>query len=348
MVEHLEERLNSALNWAAARKHVEQVVVSVYRQADGFAWTGGVGGLSDDDEFFIASTTKLMTVALILRQVREGRLQLDQPVAEFLPDLPWEGLHAWKGRDDSLEITVRHLLSQTSGVADYFQGKTPRGSSLEDSIVAGRDEEWDVLRAMHWAKEIGAAFPPGAKGKALYSDTGYQLLGALIEKLYDAPYRDVVRTEIVEPLKLAQTWVYQAGGECEVLPLRVGPSAIHVPLAMQSFGPDGGIVSTASDLMVFLRAFFDGRLFPQEMIPGLLRFNRLFFPLEYGVGLMRFRMPWIFSPFRPMSPLLGHSGLSGAFAFHAPDRGLFITGTVNQINTPGNSFQLMMRLMSSL
>ena len=69
------------------------------------------------------------------------------------------------------------------------------------------------------------------------------------------------------------------------------------------------------------------------------------FPLEYGLGLMRFKLPRIISPGFKFIELLGHSGLSGAFAFYNPDREVYLTGTVNQINNPGQSFRLMLKVM---
>jgi hypothetical protein len=61
---------------------------------------------------------------------------------------------------------------------------------------------------------------------------------------------------------------------------------------------------------------------------------------------MRFRLPRIFSPFQAQPELIGHSGLSGAFAFYAPAKRTFITGTVNQLAYPDTSFRLMLKLTS--
>ena len=66
--------------------------------------------------------------------------------------------------------------------------------------------------------------------------------------------------------------------------------------------------------------------------------------MQYGVGIMRFKLPRIFSPFRGTPEFVGHSGLSGAFAFHCPVKGLFLCGTVNQLTPPSLSFRLMMKL----
>jgi CubicO group peptidase (beta-lactamase class C family) len=114
---------------------------------------------------------------------------------------------------------------------------------------------------------------------------------------------------------------------------------------MVSFGPDGGIVATSADLMRFLVAFHTAALFETAGDPFSGRYRRVFFPLQAGLGHMRFRLPramWL----RGNPPdLRGHSGLSGAFAFVDVDSGTYLAGTVNDIAQPSRSFKLMLRLV---
>ncbi|MDO8869603.1 MAG: hypothetical protein Q7V10_02515 [Methanobacteriaceae archaeon] len=76
--------------------------------------------------------------------------------------------------------------------------------------------------------------------------------------------------------------------------------------------------------------------------------NKIFFPLQYGIGLMRFKLPRIFSPFKSVPELLGHSGLSGAFSFYCPEKDIYLTGTVNQAAYPDLSFNLMVKIINYL
>ncbi len=98
--------------------------------------------------------------------------------------------------------------------------------------------------------------------------------------------------------------------------------------------------------MTFLRAFFGGQLFPKVYISELTVWNRIFFPLQYGIGVARFKLSRIFSPFKPTPELIGHSGLSGAFAYYCPQKDLYLTGTVNQTAKPGLSYRLMIKLLN--
>jgi D-alanyl-D-alanine carboxypeptidase len=117
---------------------------------------------------------------------------------------------------------------------------------------------------------------------------------------------------------------------------------------MTAFGADGGIVSTSEETMVFLKAFFNGLFFPKSFLPELYKWNILMFPLEYGVGIMKFQLPALLTMFRKMPALIGHSGLSGAYAFYIPEKDVFLAGTVNQINNPGTSYKMMLKIVSSI
>lgn len=320
-------------------------------QRGGERWCGAAGNLAADQPFFIASTTKLFTAALVLGLADDGRLDLDAPLGVLLPPADWAGVHVWRGVDRSGELTIRQLLSQTSGVADYF-GEAPRGgASILDSLVAGVDRAWTPLEAVARAREIGPRFAPGTPGKAFYSDTNYQLLGRVVEAATGQTYGRVLAERVLEPLGLRDTWLWTGAvpaGRAAPAALRHGRRELAIPAAMASSGPDGGVVSTACDLLAFLLAFFGGDLFSPARLPDLQRWNRIFFPFQYGTGLMRFQVPRVFSPFKRFPALIGHSGLSGAFAFHCPERDIHLAGTVNQVRRPGTSFKLQLRLLDAL
>jgi CubicO group peptidase (beta-lactamase class C family) len=118
----------------------------------------------------------------------------------------------------------------------------------------------------------------------------------------------------------------------------------NVPKYLSSNISDGGLVSTASECVIFLRAFFEGRLFDEAFLKRLMTWNSIFFPLRYGYGLMYFRLPRFFS-LRPLPEFVGHSGSTGSFAFMCPSRSMYLAGTVNQIASPAKPFFLMNNLV---
>jgi CubicO group peptidase (beta-lactamase class C family) len=123
---------------------------------------------------------------------------------------------------------------------------------------------------------------------------------------------------------------------------------LNMPKAMSSFGPDGGIVSTVHESLAFLRAFLDGTLFPANYLEEMKQWKRIFFPLQYGHGLMRFKLPRIFSPFQASPEFIGHSGASSSFLFYCPDEDLYLAGTLNQVKEQSRPFRLMIDVIKAL
>lgn len=344
----LPTRLQDLLTRTVDGKRLFGAAVSVHTGDGRLAFTGAAGDLTVDQPFFIASTTKLYVTALVFQLRASGALSLEDPLSRFLPAAALQGLHTLNGVDHTGALTVRRLLSHTSGLPDYFQGKPAGGPSLEAQLTAGRDQAWTFEQALARARTLRPAFVPGARGRALYSDTNFQLLGRMVERLHGAPFAEVVRKAICAPLGLTRTYLYTDPHDTRPAPLYFKQAALRIPQAMASFGADGGVVSTASELMTFLQAFFAGRLFPAAYLQELPPWNRIFFPLTYGLGVARFQLPRLFSPFQPAPELIGHSGLSGAFAFYAPARDVYLAGTVNQVAHPDLSFRLMLNLLAAV
>lgn len=304
------------------------------------------GELGPEQPYFIASTTKLYITALIFRFDSLGWLKLDDPIHRYLPESVMKGLHVLNGVDYSRDITIRHLLSQRSGLPDYFLDAAPGKKSLEKELISGKDSAWTFEEAIDAAKRLRPHFKPGSR-KAYYTDTNFQLLGKILEEIRKADISRILEEEIFTPLGLSATYLYADPADSTPWPLRYKKDFLRVPRAMASFGPDGSIVSTARETGVFLKAFFQGKLFPESYLKEQ-EFYPVMYPIEYGTGMMRFQLPAWMTLFRKQPALLGHSGLSGAFAFYVPEKDLYLCGTVNQINKPGNSFRLMIKLMNDL
>lgn len=304
------------------------------------------GNLEIESQYFIASTTKLYTTAIIFKLISEEKLNLEDKLAKFFDANTISGLNVFRGQDYSSEINVRQLLAHTSGIPDYFSGKNSLGVSLEARLMKGVDEKWDFEKALTYAKTLKSPFYPGQQGKAEYSDTNFQILGRIIEILREKKIEEVFKEEIFDFLNLKKTYCFTGSGSQKPIPLYYKNSELVIPKAMSSFGADGGIVSTSQELMIFLKAFFQGKMFPIEYI-NLMReeYNHIFFPLQYGVGIMKFQLPRIFTLFKVYPELLGHSGLSGAFAFYAPEKDIYMTGTTNQLAARGRSYEMMVRVL---
>lgn len=307
-------------------------------------WEGAAGNLQPGQPYFIASTTKLFTTAIVMQLRDAGRLRPEDRISDYLePDL-LSGLHVYKGREYSGEITIHHLLAHTSGLPDYFQGKGAQGKSLEDELVAGADQGWSLKQVLERSRTMQPLFKPGTPGRAHYSDVNFQLLGKIIENISGQSYAGMTNEKVIQPLGLHQTYLYQDAGDQRPAPLYYRQHPLNIPKAMTSFGPDGGMVSTSADMLRFIQAFFTGQLFPAHYLEGMQQWNKIFFPMQSGVGIHLFKLPWYFNPTGAVPPFMGHSGLSGALAYYCPSKNLFIAGTVNQVAHPDLSFRTMIKL----
>lgn len=313
-----------------------------------FSWEGAAGNISTNQAYFIASVTKLFTTSLILQLSAKGDLALEDKISKYLNPRIWKDLHIYKGRDYSSDLTIKQLLSHTSGLSDYFQQKSANGKSLEAEIVNGEDQFWTFEQVIENSKAMKALFAPDSKNKAHYSDTNFQLLGKIIENITQQSYADNCKERIIDPLGLNQSYLYQDTTDKKPITLYYKSNELHIPKAMASFGADGGIVSTSADLLLFIEAFFTGKLFPIQYIQALQEWNKIFFPMRSGIGIHLLKLPWFFDPTGAMPTLLGHSGLSGTVAFYSPKEKVFIAGTVNQVAHPDLAIRTMMKLVRVL
>ncbi|HHT22261.1 MAG TPA: beta-lactamase family protein [Bacteroidales bacterium] len=346
MTPQKEKSLNAILDKVVDNKKVFGTSFALKKDSE--TWQGTSGNLSIAQPYFIASTTKLFTTAIILQLREKGKLSLDDKISKYIDASIMSGLHVYKGKDYSDELTVRHLLAHTSGLPDYFQDKGTSGKSLEDELISGNDQFWSVEEAIERSKKISPRFAPGAKGKAKYSDANFQLLGKIIENTTGKSYAENCQERIIQPLGLNQTYLYQDANDVTPKILYYKNNKLNIPKAMTSFGADGGIVSVSADMLVFIEAFFTGKLFPLADIDELQKWNRIFPPMRAGVGIHLFKLPWIFNPTGAIPYFIGHSGLSGALAFYSPKENLFIAGTVNQTAHPDISFRTMISLTQQI
>jgi D-alanyl-D-alanine carboxypeptidase len=193
----LNERLQSILSDLVRKDgSVKNCVLSVMTGDGSLLWSGAAGiaredvPMTGDTPIYIASITKLYTATAVMLLIEKGNLWLDDPVAKYLPSELISGIHVYKGKDYSEEITVRELLSHTSGIADYYSDKARDGKNLFELFIANPDR---------------SKFPPGTDTS--YSDTNYQLLGKVIEAVSGKPLHVFYEDFLFRPLGLGNTWL---------------------------------------------------------------------------------------------------------------------------------------------
>lgn len=294
--------------------------------------------ISDDSKFCIGSVTKIFTSVMILQLVEEGRLSLDATVAKLLPDLA-------PGIEKADQITVADLLKHTSGIPDY-RGHGPTlikllneenpNWSLEDSIraVAGEPNQNTGQEKTH-----------------RYSNTNYNILGLILERIDKKPLEQILQDRITTRLNMRDT---QMGYPMDDSRFANGYSAlanIPEPLRQDGFrrniGPkdsdlyestkvdaslhalaDGGIVSTVSDLAIFADALFKTNKLLAPRTRDLLSSDKVasgeggFY--GYGIGVVDSQENG-----RVFSHAGATCGYQGDFTYY-PKYGLTITALTNR------------------
>ncbi len=354
----MNEKFAGAIENARANRSVHELAICAQNTKTGEEAMGFSGGfekqdIGPDTPYFLASATKLFVTALIMQLVDKGQLELNAPITTFFAPGRLDGLHMLSGVDHTSKITVENLLAHTSGLPDYFEQKQKDGSVFARDILQGKDTSFTLEDVIDMVQNgMKPPFAPSAPGRAFYSDTNFQLLTAIIEKVLGISFADAVTKFIAIPLGLKNTWVFDIEGpegDRAIIPLRNGSKLLDVPLAMTGVTGDGGAVSSAADGLVFIKAFFGGELFSRELLGHMTaHWRRIFFPLQYGTGVMLFRLPSILTLFQKQPDLIGHSGISGAFLFAEPETGVFISGTVNQLSSRSLPYKILLRAVAAL
>jgi CubicO group peptidase (beta-lactamase class C family) len=289
--------------------------------------TAGVANLETgepitiDTLFHVASISKVYTATLVMQLVDEGKLDLDAPIRTYLPDF------RVADADATEHVTARQLLSHTSGI----------DGDKEDSFGRGDDA---LARYVESCATLEQMFPLGATFS--YCNSGFNILGRLVEVLRDKPYDTVLREHLFEPLGLRRTgtlpedvaWFRVATGH------RTEEKKTTPAYAWENercHAPAGGVITTATDLLTFARMHLDGgagrggtrvlseegaaaMLEPQVQVP-----DPNYGATHWGLGWERFTQPG-------MPELMGHGGdLLGNHArmWICPDRRLAVVLLIN-------------------
>ncbi len=332
----LDQDLQTLIDAEAAKANTHVVILRVQSGDGRVDFKSCSGHATNNTRFPIASIAKMFTTTLIMQLVDEGRIKLDQSVQDILTDVNLSRLHVVHGIDYGATITIRHLLHQTSGLADYYE------SNLATDLKASNDRSYGLEDVLQMTR----ALPPQAmpnSGRSYYSDTNFQLLGVVIERVTARSFNQALQTRICEPLGLTQTEVLN--GSDVGLPVYHKDLMLEIPQILTSMGPDGGIISTLDEMMIFLRAFMQNQLFQRDCAAQMRQWNRLFFPLSYGYGLMQIKLPRWMTPLRATPELIGHSGASGSFAYYALELDNYIIGTLNQTDAPRRPIGFMFQVL---
>ncbi|MEJ2726637.1 MAG: serine hydrolase [Deltaproteobacteria bacterium] len=334
-------------------KSVRNCVLSVMNGDGSFSWSGAAGlarqdaqvPMTKDTPIYIASINKLYTATIIMRLYEKGALDLDDTMSRHLPERLIRGIHVYKGRDYSKEITIKQLLSHTSGIADYYTEKSKGGKSVFESLLENPERTWREDQTIEWARDkLEPNFRPGTD--ASYSDTNFDLLGKIIEAITGQSLHTVCKDFIFRPLGLTRTWLIERSApQITIPPADVFYKNRNITNIRSNSAYWPYMVSTADEMIIFLKALNEGRIVSRDTLKLMHNWHKLQFPLQYGFGTMYFKLPPLMTKITKVSPLWGHSGSTGSFLYYSQDQDLYLAGTINQVDSKIKPFMLMMRVI---
>ncbi len=195
-------------------------------------------------------------------------------------------------------------------------------------------------------KSLMPRFAPNTAGKAYYANINFDLLGEILEMITNLPLADVYKRFIFEPLNLHNT--YLPVSDTDFVPhIFYKSKKLERPKLIASCRASGGGVSTARELMVFSKGFWQGKLFDKTVFKRLCVYRRVQAnkgPVCYGGGYMRIGLGGLNTCFMGKGELLGHSGSTGSFAFYYPPKDLHMVGDLAQLANPALPIRLVMKL----
>lgn len=238
----------------------------IYSNAIGKADVADNISLSANTKFRIGSTTKIFTSALVLKAVELKKISLDQTIHSFFPTIV-----------NSQKITVRNLLNHRSGIHELLAA---------DEFANGYTEAKSQEEMISILSKFQSDFEPDTK--ADYSNSNYYLLTLILEKTYKKTYSELLEEQIIKPLKLKNTYfgskINIQNNECYSYYFsnkweKDTEGDMSVPLGA------GAIVSTPSDLTLFIEKLFQGKIISLKSLKLMTQIQD-----KYGMGI--FALPF--------------------------------------------------------
>ncbi|MGV6979231.1 serine hydrolase domain-containing protein [Bacillus toyonensis] len=278
--------------WDTLKLGYPGILAKTFEGGKTWGYAAGVADLSTkkpmktDFRFRIASVTKTFTATVVLQLAGENRLNLDDSIEKWLP-----GVIQGNGYDGN-QITIRQILNHTSGIVEYARSK-------EIDFFTNTKKSFTAEELV----KIGLSMPPEfAPGKGWsYSNTGYVLLGILIEKVTGNSYAEEIENRIIEPLELSNTFL---PGNSSVIPGTKhargylqpdGASELKdVTYYNPSIGSSAGdMISTADDLNKFFSSLLGGKLLKEQQLKQMLTTvpTGIAETGGYGLGIYETKLP---------------------------------------------------------
>jgi CubicO group peptidase (beta-lactamase class C family) len=248
-----------------------------------------------------------------------------------------EGLFVYKGTDYSQSVLVKQLLNHTSGIADYYEDKPVTGKSIKELIIDEPEQFWKPEDTIAYTRDNQKTYSVPGK-KFHYSDTGYNLLGKIIENVTGKPFHENLHAEILNPLGMNNSYFLFYSEPKEKSAYKVADTFIREfeVSAYKSLSIDwagGGLISTTDDLLRFQKALVDNTLIKKETFALCSKdLGKFGFGMDYGYGILFLNIGKMTLILPKTLNMWGNFGSIGAYMFYNPTHDVYLIGSFNHSN----------------
>ncbi|MEM6348689.1 MAG: serine hydrolase domain-containing protein, partial [Bacteroidota bacterium] len=241
----------------------------VYKQGFGLANMEWEIPNQTDTKFRLGSISKQFTAMLIMQLVAEGKLELNAPLARYLPDYP---------KENAERITIHQLLTHSAGVPNNYDSPKPKVDK-PDLIIPDNYRPQDLVAVF---SGLPLDFTPGVRFS--YSNSGYVVLGYLIEQITEKSFAQVLEEKILQPLGMKNTGIEKhrplsanrAAGYFQAWGTYYNANYVD----MSSVFSAGAIYSTVEDLWLWDQALYEEKLLPKAYLAQI--FSQQISDPDYG------------------------------------------------------------------
>ncbi|MBD8497898.1 serine hydrolase domain-containing protein [Paenibacillus arenosi] len=308
---------------------LSSVLLTIYSKKTGYFEQFAVGTKSHssvepvhvDSQYHAASIGKTMCAVIFGVLVQEGKVSYDDKITSWLDDSVLKGLFVVDGIDYANQVTIRQLLSHTSGVGDYFEGPVNSGKPILEMTSANPELSFTPKQLIAFTRENQN--PVGRPGQQFYySDTGYILLGLILEQIEKQSYAAILEKRIFKPLGMNDSYLlFYQDKPADILGFYIDGVDYSDKQALSVDWAGGGVVTTMDDLLTFMVALEDGTLLSDEVYKQMTDFTHDYDKgIYYGMGMMYFDFSELSFLLGSMSDVYGGVGVTGSYVLYDKEK----------------------------
>lgn len=338
------EEINTRLTKIVEKdKTLSSALLTIYSNKTGYFEQFAVGTKNQyselpvqiDSRYHSASIGKTMCATVFGILSDEGKINLNDKISSWLDDDILKGLFVVDGTDYSDQVTLKHLLSHTSGIGDYFEGPVKSGKPMLEIISSNPDLLFTPEELIAFTREN--QIPVGKPGQQFYySDTGYILLGFILEAIEEKPYSAILEDRIFQPLGMAESYfMFYNDKPTDIIGIYMNEIDFSNKNALSIDWAGGGVVTTMNDLLTFMMALENGTILSDDVYSQMTDFSNIYTKgIYYGMGMMYFDFSELslLLKLSSMTDLYGGVGVTGTYMLYDKEKDTYFIANFGSLD----------------